>query len=182
MLSNQNPTQLCKNLKTSYWFISKWLKWQAERIFKNYIMQNWWRGLEKAPLVPYNLSRKAIWRYWSMALKTYMSSDSALFLEQSLGDNQGREWRFSFSYICCCCLSSKSVSSKRVSSKIWATAFNLGEPEEYVFSNNEGGSAGSGGLHLVELHFYLAYLYFLIFLQWIYATHLKIFSKASFEL
>lgn len=69
-----------------------------------------------------------------------------------------------------------------MSSNILATAFNLGEPEEYVFSNSEGGNANSGGLHMVELHFYLAYLYFLIFLQWLYATHLKIFTKASFEL
>lgn len=62
-------------------------------------------------------------------------------------------------------MSSKSMSSKIVSSKILAIAFNLGKPEEYIFSNNQVGNANSGGLHVVELHFYLTYLCFLIFIQ-----------------
>lgn len=174
--------QLCKKLKMPYLFISKCFKWQAERIKKKLYPSKLVTRLGKSyPCTLQPLSELSWW-YWWMALKTCMSSDLTLLLEWSLGDNQGYEWRFSFSYVCCCCLSSKSVSSKIVSSKILATAFNLGEPEEYIFSNNQVGNANSGGLHVVELHYYLAYLCFLIFLQWPYAPHLKMFTKASFEL
>ena len=93
-----------------------------------------------------------------------MSFDLTLLLEQSLKNNQGREQRFSSSYVCCC-LSSKRVSSKILSSKLLATAFKFGELEECAFSNNEGGNVCSGGLHMVELRFQFAHLCFLLFLQ-----------------
>lgn len=44
-----------------------------------------------------------------------------------------------------------------------ATVFSFGGLEECIFSNSEGGNVNSGCLHMVELQFYIAYLYFLIF-------------------